>query len=213
MFYGLTEPEISFSELQKQEQELLVRIARIAEEEKDCRNRAEDFEEEAEERTELEERYEELCGRLESKKKEHFFITETMKCLKTAKEQFSSRYLRGLATGFETYVSLLGAGDFERSMDGHYKGVGTDINLNIQMRAYGEEKELGYFSTGMRDLLSLCMRFALVDALFSEEQPFLVLDDPFVNLDKEKLDRAVRFLKDAGKRYQILYLVCHDSRA
>ncbi len=211
-FFGLTEPEISFSELQKREQELLVRIARISEEEKDCRNRAEEFEEEAEERTELEERYEELSGGLEAKKREHFFVTETMKCLKAAKEQFSSRYLRGLTTGFETYLSLLGADDFEKSMDGHYTGVGTDINLNIRMRAYGEEKELGYLSTGLRDLLGLCMRFALVDALFSGEQPFLVLDDPFVNLDKEKLDRAVRFLKEAGKRYQILYLVCHDSR-
>ena len=160
----------------------------------------------------MEERYEELCSRLETKKKEHFFITETMKCLKSAKEQFSSRYLRGLTTGFENYVSLLGADDFKKSMDGHYNGVGTDINLNIQMTAYGEEKELGYFSTGMRDLVGLCMRFALVDALFAEERPFLVLDDPFVNLDQEKLSRAVRFLKEAGERYQILYLVCHDSR-
>jgi uncharacterized protein YhaN len=56
------------------------------------------------------------------------------------------------------------------------------------------------------------MRFALVDALFTEEQPFLVLDDPFVNLDKEKLERAMTFLKDAAGQYQILYLVCHESR-
>ena len=211
-FFGVTSPEMSFAELQKTEQELLVQIARTTEEEKDCRERAEEFEKEAEACTELEDSYEELCECLEAKKREYFFITETEKCLKTAKEQFSSRYLRGLTTGFEKYLSLLGEEDFTRSMDGHFGGVRTDVNLNVQVTAYGEDKELGYFSTGIRDLLGICMRFALVDALFSEEQPFLVLDDPFVNLDKEKMGRAVDFLKAAAQHYQILYLVCHESR-
>ncbi len=211
-FYGLTAPEISFAQLQRAEQELLARIARAEEEERDCRERAEAFEEEAEECTELEELREELQGRLETKKREHFFVTETIKCLKSAKERFSSRYLAGLTAGFEKYVLLLGDEDFSKSMDGHFHGVHTDINLNMQITAYGEEKELGYLSTGLRDLLGLCMRFALVDALFEEEQPFLVLDDPFVNLDKEKVTRATAFLKEAAKQYQILYLVCHESR-
>ena len=46
-----------------------------------------------------------------------------------------------------------------------------------------------------------------------EEEPFLVLDDPFVNLDEEKTKRALAFLKEAAKQYQIVYLVCHESRA
>ena len=211
-FYGMAAPEVSFRELQSKEQELLVKIARLAEEEKDCRNRAEAFEEEAESCGELEELCGELAQETEQKKREHFFITETMKCLKTAKEQFSSRYLRGLTTGFERYLSILGEEDFSDSMDGHYGGIETDIDLNIRVNAYGEGKEPGYLSTGLRDLVGLCMRFALVDALFEKEAPPLVLDDPFVNLDKEKISRALSFLKDAGEQYQILYLVCHESR-
>ena len=212
-YVRLVSPEVSFAELQVKEQELLVRIARAAEEEKDCRGRAEAFEEEAEGCTELEETLKELCARLEAKKREHFYITETIKCLRTAKEQFSSRYMRGLTEGFGRYVSLLGAEDFSKSMDGYFGGITTDVELNMRVSAYGEEKELGYFSTGFRDLIGLCMRFALVDALFLEEQPFLVLDDPFVNLDAEKIERASVFLKEASKQYQILYLVCHNSRA
>lgn len=213
LFLGLSAPEISFRELQEREQELLVRIARASEEEKDCRERAERFEEEAEECAEFEELCEELQTTLEAKKRAHFFVTETIKCLKTAKEQFSSRYLRGLTAGFDRYVEMLGKEDVSESMGGHFGGARTDIDLKVQVTAYGEEKELGYFSTGTRDLLGLCMRFALVDALFSEERPFLVLDDPFVNLDKDKIERAVAFLKEASERYQILYLVCHESRA
>ena len=211
-FFGLVAPETGFAQLQQTEQELLVRIARAADEEKDCRDRAEAFEEEAEAASELGELCNELSERLETKKREHFFVTETMKCLKTAKEQFSSRYLRGLTNGFEKYITMLGEEDLKKSMDGHFDGVRPDINLNVQVTAYGEEKELGYFSAGTKDVIGLCMRFALVDALFSEEQPFLVLDDPFVNLDKEKLARALEFLKEAAKQYQILYLVCHESR-
>lgn len=209
----LTAPETGYGSLQEREKELLADIARLEETEKDCRNRAEAYEEEAEDYGELSETYQELTGRLEAKKQEHFYITETLKCLKKAKEQFSSRYMKGLSEGFERYVSLLGGNDLEKTTDGHYTGIHTDVNLNVQVTAYGEDKELGYFSTGFRDYIGLCMRFALVDAMFKEEKPFLVLDDPFVNLDKEKLDRSLGFLKEASEEYQILYLVCHDSRA
>lgn len=208
----LSAPEVGFAEAQKKERELLEEITRVTEEEKDCRNRAEAFLAEAEECTELEEQLEEVSGKLEAKKREHFYITETLKCLKTAKEQFSSRYMKQLRTAFDKYLSLLGQEDFEKNTAGNYNGIHADINLNIQVTAYGEEKELGYFSTGMKDLIGLCMRFALVDALFTEEQPFLVLDDPFVNLDEEKMKRATALLKETAKRYQILYLVCHESR-
>ena len=211
-FLGLELPTVSFSLAQEKERELLGRIALATEEEKDCRNRAEAFLAEAEECTELEEAYEEVTARLEAKKREHFYITETLKCLKSAKEQFSSRYMRGLGEAFQKYISLLGEADFVKNTDGNFNGIHTDIDLNVQVTAYGEDKELGYFSTGMRDLVGLCMRFALVDALFTEESPVLVLDDPFVNLDEDKIERATALLKETAKQYQVLYLVCHESR-
>ncbi|MBP3618126.1 MAG: AAA family ATPase [Lachnospiraceae bacterium] len=209
---GLELPEVSFALAQERERELLGKIARAAEEEKDCRDRAEAFLAEAEACTELEEQQEEVTGRLEAKKREHFYITETLKCLKNAKEQFSSRYMRGLTEGFQKYISLLGEEDFVKNTEGNFNGIHADIDLNIRVTAYGEEKELGYFSTGMKDLVGLCMRFALVDALFTEESPVLVLDDPFVNLDEEKMKRATALLRETAKQYQVLYLVCHESR-
>jgi len=209
-FANLSVPEASGEQLQQEERELTARIDEVTKEEKDCRDRAEDFEENAAEESELEALYVELSEQAEAKRKEHDLIVRTRDCLKQAKESFSSRYLHGLAAGFEKYVTLLGD---EALVRGHLDSVQTDIDLNVQITAYGEKKELGYFSTGTRDLMGLCMRFALVDAMFSEERPFLVLDDPFVNLDKEKTERAVRFLKEAAEHYQVLYLVCHESRA
>ena len=212
-FMNLSVPEAGCIQLQQEERELTDLIDTVMKEEKDCRDRAEAFEENAEDESELEALYTELSEQVETKQREHDLIVRTRDCLKQAKESFSSRYLRGLTTGFEKYVVLLGDEDLARSMSGHLDSVETDIDLNVQITAYGEKKELGYFSTGTKDLMGLCMRFALVDAMFSEERPFLVLDDPFVNLDKEKTERAVNFLKETAEHYQILYLVCHESRA
>jgi uncharacterized protein YhaN len=56
------------------------------------------------------------------------------------------------------------------------------------------------------------MRFALVDAMYQGEKPFLVLDDPFVNLDEDKMEKGTRLLKQISREYQILYFTCHESR-
>ena len=58
----------------------------------------------------------------------------------------------------------------------------------------------------------LCMRLALVDALFPETRPFVILDDPFVNLDDKHLSQALALLQDLSQNRQILYLYCNTSR-
>lgn len=60
--------------------------------------------------------------------------------------------------------------------------------------------------------MMLCMHLALVDTLFGEETPCLILDDPFVNLDDEHTQRALSILTTLAKTHQILYLVCNSSR-
>lgn len=64
----------------------------------------------------------------------------------------------------------------------------------------------------MRDAILVCTRLALADALFEGEKPFLVLDDPLVNLDDEKQKNAGALLRAAAEDYQILYFVCSRSR-
>ncbi len=53
---------------------------------------------------------------------------------------------------------------------------------------------------------------ALVDAIFNQEKPVLILDDPFVNLDDEKTEKAKKLVKELTKRYQVLYLTCKKER-
>lgn len=86
-------------------------------------------------------------------------------------------------------------------------------DLEVRLERQGGIRELGYFSAGQTDIVMLCMRFALVDALFAEVKPFVILDDPFVNLDDTHTEIALAMLKELAKDRQILYLVCNQSRA
>lgn len=90
--------------------------------------------------------------------------------------------------------------------------VMVDNNLHLHIDEKGAAREVGSFSAGMIDCIVLCMRLALVDALFGEEKPFLILDDPFVNLDDKHTKRAREMLDKIAQDHQVIYLVCNSSR-
>ena len=84
--------------------------------------------------------------------------------------------------------------------------------MTIRVDEKGEAREIDYFSAGTIDSIMLCMRLALVDALFKQENPFLLLDDPFVNLDDQHTERALAMLREIAKNKQVVYMVCNSSR-
>ena len=57
------------------------------------------------------------------------------------------------------------------------------------------------------------MRLALAKTLFNDETPPLIMDDPFNNLDDDKTDKALEMLEEIANDFQVIYLVCHSSRA
>ena len=144
---------------------------------------------------------------LENEKKEvekkYSILDKTLKYLKKSKENFSSHYLGEMTNGFKKYLKII-IGD---TLD-----TNIDINLDVKIKSNGENKELDYFSAGYKDLIQICIRFALIDALFENEKPFIILDDSFVNLDEEKLEKAKEIIAEFSKRYQVIYFICHESR-
>lgn len=44
------------------------------------------------------------------------------------------------------------------------------------------------------------------------EKTFLILDDPFVNLDDKYTKRAREMLDKIAQDHQVIYLVCNSSR-
>ena len=58
---------------------------------------------------------------------------------------------------------------------------------------------------GVRDLIALCERFSLIDVMFEGERPFLVLDDPFTNLDDDTIAHAKELLLDGLSATEACY--------
>ena len=131
-------------------------------------------------------------------------LDRTLEFLQQARERLSGNYLSTIQRSFGEYLGRLTGEDRQKIL--------VTSDLEVQLERQGKARELGYFSAGQSDLVMLCMRFALVDALFGGEKPFVILDDPFVNLDDERTAQALALVKELAQDRQIIYLVCNSSR-
>lgn len=106
-----------------------------------------------------------IC-RQEQEEEQHLYETLrlTGEFLQNAKEQFSARYLGPIENGFGKYYTLL-TGDKEKDWM-------VDANIEVQMKEQGEMRETKWLSAGYQDLLGICMRLALVDAMYPKENRF-----------------------------------------
>ena len=68
------------------------------------------------------------------------------------------------------------------------------------------------FSSGLQDLFGICLRMAFIEAMYKEEKPMIVFDDPFANLDEKKISGGLEFLRELSKEYQVIYFTCHKDR-
>lgn len=132
-------------------------------------------------------------------------LDATMDFLQRARDQLSSSYLGPIREHFSHYLHHLTGENGEQVL--------ISPELEVQLERMGQARELAFFSAGQTDLVMLCMRLALVDALFGDAKPFVILDDPFVNLDDNRTAQALQLLQELGEERQILYLVCNSSRS
>ena len=129
-------------------------------------------------------------------------LLETQDLLKEAYENLSGRYMSKMKAAFKKYASKI------TDCDNFF----IDQNLNVNYDLKGNCKKSDFFSSGYKDLMNFFARLALVDSMFNQEDVFLVLDDPFVNMDQEKIAIAGKILEEISSKRQILYFTCHTSR-
>ena len=130
-------------------------------------------------------------------------LNSTYKFMQKAEENLKIRYKDPILMAFSKYLSFISK---EKT-----KGD-IDIDFNVSIDENGSAKSTEYYSKGYRDLFDICKRFAVIDVLYTKEKPFIILDDPFTNLDNEKMTMALSLIKNLSNEYQILYFICHDSR-
>ena len=57
----------------------------------------------------------------------------------------------------------------------------------------------------------MAARLALVDPLFANTKPSILLDDPFVHFDPQRLAAAIQMCNDMSAERQILLFTCSDN--
>ena len=179
----LTEGTTTLVTLRDMEDEILSELSEI-----------EDAEEQLEE---LKEQDKELTWRRD-------IVEKTAKYLERSKANFLKHYLAPMQNAFNQYYTMLTGEDPE--------AYELDAELNITVRADGLQRNIGLLSEGYKDLVGLCRRMSMVDAMYEGEKPFLIFDDPFVNYDDKKLEYALNFLDAISQKNQVIYTTCHTSR-
>ena len=200
---ALEEQSTDLTVLKERETELLAGASGLTREILQKRQLAQDLRNQLDRIPELQDRLEACRIRKKEGQVTAGLLDETMDFLQAAKDSLSSSYLGPIQRSFREYLGAMSRTEEKILITG---------DLEIQLERQGQARELGYFSAGQVDAVMLCMRFALVDALFTKEKPFVILDDPFVNLDDDHTAQALELLRKLSRDRQILYLVCNSSR-
>lgn len=145
-----------------------------------------------------------LSEKLNEYKFKYECVENAIKFLENAKSNLDTRYLPDLKKEFINNCKQIENLSEDK--------ISISENLELLIEENGQNRKLFYFSEGYKNLFMLCMRFALVKILYKEEKPFIILDDPFVNLDKDMFEIAKSLVQKFREEYQIIYFTCHKSR-
>ncbi len=141
---------------------------------------------------------------LSSAEEKYSVICYAQEFLEKAERKLRDEYVAPVRGAFEKYASVI-----EKALG---ENVEMDKDFNVSFERNGELHSEKHFSAGQRAVIDLCLRLAIADNVFKNENPFIILDDPFVALDEEHLSKTKSVLADLAESRQILYFTCHHSR-
>ena len=194
-------------QLREKLSQLLKEMEDLRDELEDCHNRMSELQDLAALKSEYEDRLTECLSAISEMEAGREVVTLTRQYLTEAFENFEEQYSATLGLKLKEYLAFL-----NESSGTKFGPVSMDTQMTIRFEEAGERRTLEYYSAGMTDLVQLCKRFAMIDVLYENESPFVILDDPFVNLDGVRLKKALELLKKISGKYQLIYFTCHNSR-
>lgn len=131
-------------------------------------------------------------------------IKKTEKIFVDSQKELDKKYVSPIMDKFKHYSDLL------KNSIGANIEMGRDFNITLNVN--GETKSDGHLSSGQRSVCALCFRLALLDNIYNDNVPFIIMDDPFVMLDDENIRASINLIKELSKKEQIIYFSCHESR-
>lgn len=138
--------------------------------------------------------------------------TRTVKILSAAEELLSTAHQKLC----DRYIAPVKE-SFLKYSDGILKALGEKMvmtaDFEVSFEFGGEIKSRKHLSAGQRAVCGLCLRLALLENIFKGEKPFVIMDDPFISLDEENMQKTAKAVKEFCNGVQIIYFCCHESRS
>lgn len=98
--------------------------------------------------------------------------------------------------------------------DKRYSEIKIDESLPTGfVRSDGNVLETDLLSTGTLDVLGLALRLSMANYFLQDQEAFLVMDDPLVDMDSIRQTKAADLLKEYSKIKQLLIFTCHPPHA
>ncbi len=148
---------------------------------------------------------------LEELKNDQLAYDEKVKLFDALKEEINKadqvlkdKYVAPIKNRFVYYANLVEKVIGEK--------VHMDKDYKISFDRDGQLRSFEHLSSGNLVICALCFRLALLENMFDNNLPFIIMDDPFVFLDEKHFDRVKHLVKEMAKDKQIIYFSCHESR-
>ncbi|MDR5695237.1 MAG: AAA family ATPase [Armatimonadota bacterium] len=161
-----------------------------------------------EELKEVEEQLDESKERLQLERNRLRVYEMTYEVLREAHQQVMVPAREVVSSRAGEYLKVLTGGRYHRVRM-------TEDSLRVEVWVDEAQRWISpkepEFSRGAIDQVYLATRLALVEVLAQGKSPPLVLDDPFVHFDEERLQAAIDLIRRLSSRYQVLLFTCRGE--
>lgn len=137
--------------------------------------------------------------------RKHETVAAAEEFLKRADGRIKEEYVSPVRGRFEFYAREIKTALGDK--------IYMDADFAVSIEKNGSLMGEKYLSAGQRGVVNLCLRLALMDNMYAGEKPFIIMDDPFVNLDEKNFEGCKRVIRALSGQIQIIYFTCHESRA
>lgn len=101
-----------------------------------------------------------------------------------------------------------------RITDGRYSGIGLGHGMAMTVETADAARPVELLSSGTGDAAYLALRLALLDLLYPNERPPILLDESLAQLDNTRAAALLAMLKEStGENGQCLLFTCHPREA
>jgi DNA repair exonuclease SbcCD ATPase subunit len=136
---------------------------------------------------------------------------EAMKRLKTTLDEAKAKALIGIAAPVEARATVLLERISGRPLARVQLGEGMALE-SVQPQGCSANATVDQMSAGEQEQIYFATRLALAEVLAEKERQVLVLDDPLVNTDTDRLARVLELITEKSAHLQFLILTCHPGR-